>query len=103
MKKVIITFIYETKKGKDNEYYRQKAFDEIYNRDDNLDSSNWEVTSTQIKQEVKHKDRKWSIRINEEGYFVYVKCNCGLKHDIQLDKVGKFVGRGTQINETQKA
>lgn len=32
--KVTVTFIYNKIKGKDDEYYKQKAFDEIYNSDD---------------------------------------------------------------------
>lgn len=43
MKEVIIRFRYEEVKGKDDDYYRNKAFDEIYNKDDNLDSSSFEV------------------------------------------------------------
>jgi len=37
-KKVTITFIYPTIRGKDDQFYKDKAFDEIYNSDDNLDS-----------------------------------------------------------------
>ena len=46
MKEVTIKFRYEEEKGKDDSFYRQKAFDEIYNSDDNLDSSHWEVRKT---------------------------------------------------------
>jgi len=37
-KKVTVIFIYETKKGEDEQYYKDKAFDEIYNSDCVLDS-----------------------------------------------------------------
>ena len=37
-KKVTVTFIYPAIRGKDEQFYKDKAFDEIYNSDDNLDS-----------------------------------------------------------------
>ena len=37
-KKVIISFVYEAIQGKDDQYYKDKAFDEIYNSDDVLDA-----------------------------------------------------------------
>ena len=43
MKEVIIRFRYEEVKGKDDNFYRNLAFNEIYNCDDNLDSSGFEV------------------------------------------------------------
>jgi len=36
-KKVTVTFVYEEELGKDEQYYKDKAFDEIYNSDDVLD------------------------------------------------------------------
>lgn len=41
--KVIITFIYDKVKGKDEQYYRSITFDEIYNSDENLNSDNFTV------------------------------------------------------------
>ena len=43
MKQVIVKFLYETVKGKDDEYYRNKAFDDIYNSDDVLNADGFEV------------------------------------------------------------
>lgn len=37
-KKVTVSFVYEIKKGKDEQYYKDKAFDEIYNSDDVLNA-----------------------------------------------------------------
>jgi len=34
--KVTLTFLYDKVKGKDNDYYRDKAFNEIYNSDDTI-------------------------------------------------------------------
>ena len=42
-KKVIITFIYPVIKGKDDQYYKDKAFDEIYNSDDTLNGDSFLV------------------------------------------------------------
>ena len=36
-KLVIVSFLYEVVKGKDDQFYKDKAFDDIYNSDDNLD------------------------------------------------------------------
>ena len=46
---------------------------------------------------MKYKDNKWSIVKDEEGLRVYIKCECGLKHDISLDRIGNFIGRGTDL------
>lgn len=43
MKKVIIEFIYEEVKGKNDNYYRDITFDNIYNQDDVIDISQCEV------------------------------------------------------------
>jgi len=43
MKKVTISFYYKEEKEKDDQYYKQKAFDEMYNADDNLQTDSWEV------------------------------------------------------------
>ncbi len=45
MKKVTITFLYSEEKNKDDNYYRDKAFDEIYNSDDTIDISHAEVNN----------------------------------------------------------
>jgi hypothetical protein len=46
MKKVVIEFYYKDEKGKTDDYYKQKAFDEIYNADDILNSDDWKVIKT---------------------------------------------------------
>ena len=46
MKKVVIEFYYKDEKGKDDYYYKQKAFDEIYNADDVLNFDDWKVIKT---------------------------------------------------------
>ena len=43
MIKVTIELWYKEEKRKENEYYQNKAFDDIYNSDDTLDSSNFKV------------------------------------------------------------
>jgi len=42
-KKVIVSFLYEEVKGKDDQYYKDKAFDEIYNSDEVLDNDSFLV------------------------------------------------------------
>ncbi len=42
-KRVTVVFIYEEKRGKDDDYYRNLAFEEIYNTDDVLDSSSFGI------------------------------------------------------------
>lgn len=42
-KKVTVTFVYPIKKGKDELYYKDLAFDEIYNSDDVLDADTFLV------------------------------------------------------------
>ena len=45
---------------------------------------------------MKYKDKKWKIIQDKKGLRAYIKCECGLKHDISLDKKG-LIGRGTEI------
>jgi len=48
-KKVTVTFIYDIVKGKDEQYYRNRAFDDIYNADDVLNDNVF------IVEDLKHK------------------------------------------------
>ena len=45
---------------------------------------------------MKYKDNKWKIIQDKNELKVYVRCVCGLKHDISLDKKG-LIGRGTKV------
>ncbi|KKM89438.1 hypothetical protein LCGC14_1248760 [marine sediment metagenome] len=52
---------------------------------------------------MKYKDNKWSITYDEKnGLKVYVQCECGKRHDIHLDSIGNFQGRGTLFNRNEK-
>ncbi len=46
---------------------------------------------------MNYKDKKWSIVKDKKKLSIYIKCECGLEHDISLDKAGNFIGRGTLI------
>ena len=48
---------------------------------------------------MKYKDNKWLIISDKKGLKIYIKCECGYKHDIQLDKKFNFIGRGTEIEK----
>lgn len=48
---------------------------------------------------MKYKDKKWNIIQTKSGINVYIKCECGFKHDISLDKKFRLLGRGTEINK----
>lgn len=65
MKEVIIRFLYKTEKDKDDDYYRNKAFDEIYNSDDVLDSSGFEVKDKKERDELHKEIRRLKKRIKE--------------------------------------
>ncbi len=41
--KVSLIFLYDEVEGKDSQYYRNKAFNEIYNGDDNVTSDSFNV------------------------------------------------------------
>lgn len=43
MIKVTVELLYHEKKGKSDKYYQEKAFDDIYNSDDWLNSENFKV------------------------------------------------------------
>ena len=43
MKQVTVTFLYSEVKGKDDDYYKNLAFDEIYDGDDVLQGNSFEV------------------------------------------------------------
>ena len=51
---------------------------------------------------MKYKDKKWYINI-ERQIIIFCKCECGKKHDIQLDKKLKFIGRGTELPHTKES
>jgi len=48
--RVIVSFLYDEVKGKDYQYYKDKAFDEIYNSDDNLNDMEFQVE--EVKKRV---------------------------------------------------
>jgi hypothetical protein len=52
MKKIVVTvrFLYTQKKGKDEAYYQNLAFDEIYNSTDTLDASGFEVEELEVEK-----------------------------------------------------
>ena len=50
MKEIMVTvsFLYEEEKGKDEQYYKDKAFDEIYNSDDVLNADGFDVKEKEM-------------------------------------------------------
>ena len=48
---------------------------------------------------MKYRDNKWGINIQKEESMISCKCNCGLKHDIQLDESFNIIGRGTFLEK----
>jgi len=52
-------------------------------------------------KEMKYKDKKWNIEIFKKGITIFCRCECGNKHDIQLDKKFNFIGRGTELKQKE--
>ena len=51
-----------------------------------------------------YKDTKWSITYNDkDGLRIHVQCECGNRHDIHLDSIGNFAGRGTLFNQVNSS
>lgn len=52
---------------------------------------------------MNYKDKKWLIIHNDkDGLRINIQCECGNKHDIHLDSVGNFQGRGTLLGKSGK-
>ena len=91
----------KSKKEIDRDYYsshRKKALERVANyyqrNKDKISAYKKEWYKKEVK--MKYKDNKWKIMQDKKGLRIYIKCECGLKHDISLDKKG-FIGRGTEI------
>jgi len=92
-KKVTITFIYPAIKGKSDQYYKDKVFNEIYNSDDNLDGDSFLVEDYKAPKEdelLEHpKCPKCGDELNDMGNYKWYCPNGCFKTELELWQIQK--------------